>query len=269
MKRKLDFTGKWIVVTGAARGLGREMTKHLILREGAKVIAIDIIEDQLESLVQEMSEYLPNSVVSYGADLSKGDEITRVFASIENKYPVFALINNAGMTHYGPTESSHLNRYEKIIEINFLAAVKLSLLAIDHFKANGEGYILNITSLGGFIPLAYQNVYSASKHALQSFSQALSEETKGTGIEISIYAPGGIKTDMVRESGLAEHFKSVSFGMLDSKTVALKAISCMKNRRDFGTSGFIDNAYILFSKFFPGKLTRKLMSAMYKPAPTT
>lgn len=269
MKRKLDFAGKWVIVTGAARGLGREMTRQLVLREGAKVIAIDIREDLLETLVREMNEYLPGSVISCPADLSKGDEISRAFASIEKDYPIFALINNAGMTHYGPTESSHLDRYEKIIEINFLAAVKMSLLAMDHFKANGKGYILNITSLGGFVPLAYQNIYSASKHALQSFSQALSEETRGSGIGVSIYAPGGIKTDMVLESGLAEHFKSVSFGMLDSKTVARKAIDSMKNRKDIGTSGFMDNGFILFSKFLPGKFTRKLMSAMYKPALTT
>ena len=265
MKKKINFSKKWIIVTGAARGLGKEMTKHLIITEGARVIAVDVKEELLQDLAKEMNEYVQNSVIPITADLSSEDEIRRVFKDITEKYSIFGLVNNAGVTHYGAAESTFIDFYQKMFEINFLAAMKLSLLFIDHFKEKGEGCILNITSLGGIIPIAYQNIYSASKHALQSFSQALYEELKGTGIDICIYAPGGINTSMIKESGLSDHFGSSQFGILDSRIVAVKAINSMKKKRDFATSSFFDYLSVSFCKIVPGKITRRFLSGLYKP----
>jgi len=208
---KLNFKDRTVVVTGAARGLGRCIAWRLVNVEGACVIAVDYRAGELEELRKELEDAKSGSCTTVITDLSSPDGVGMVFDAVRD-LEVFGLVNCAGMTHFGTALSRNLDCYRRIVNVNFMASMQLTLMFADHFRLQGEGCILNISSIAGRLPLAYQNVYSASKHALQCFSEALQGELKGSGVTLSIYAPGGIRTAMVEESGLSDHFGRSNLG---------------------------------------------------------
>jgi len=266
MNKKLsDFSGKKIIVTGAAGGLGQSLVKALILGEKSKVIAIDINEKELIQLKAEIDEICPYSIEIMVADLTNETEIRNIYSTLTEKNTIYGLINNAGMTDFGLTSSNLINKYQKIIELNFLATMKLSLLFLDHFKIKGEGFIYNITSLTGLLPMAYQNIYSASKHAIQCFTFALDEEVNNREIFIGMFAPGGIDTSMFKESGLSSHFEGKNVGIMGPDRVAIKALKNLRKKKLFSTSSFFDALCVISIRLFPGKLSRYVMKQIYKP----
>jgi short-subunit dehydrogenase len=265
LKKTMSLKGKRIVVTGAAKGLGRSIAKRLVKHEDAIVIAIDIDNVRLKKLYENLSVEKPGAIKIITADLSSTEEIRNIYSEITNDSEVYGLINNAGITDYGSTSSKRIDKYQKIVEINFLATMKLSLLFLDHFKENNQGFIYNITSLTGLLPMAYQNIYSASKHAIQSFTYALNDETSHKEIFIGMFAPGGIKTSMFIESGLSEHFDGKNVGMMSPDKVSEKVVGKIKKRVLFSTSSLFDSLCILSIRIFPGSLSRNVMRRIYKP----
>ena len=263
--KSIDLFNKCFVVTGAGRGLGRSLAEHLIRKEQARVIAVDIRIDLLEELKQEMEQFTPGSIQIIQADLSRSDEVDNVFTTSIAMSCVFGIINNAGITHFGPADCGKIDLYTRIMDINYIAAMKLTLLFREYFLLQEKGCILNISSLGGLIPMAYQTAYSASKHAIQSFTEAIIEETICPEITICTYAPGGIATSMVEEAGLSQHFKGKNVRLLTPTLVADKAIRNLKKGRSFGTTSFTDHLFVFGIRLLPRAFTRKIISRIYQP----
>ena len=194
---KLNFKNKWVIVTGASSGLGKEIAIYLAKYEKANLIIAARRVKKLERLKKEIEQDNDTKVEVVGVDLSQSDGVDFLFDKAIKIGHIYAIINNAGLTYYGKTEKAKIENYNQIVNLNFNAVMKLSLLFLDYFQHMGEGGLLNITSEAAFIPTPYQSVYSASKHASQSFTDALREENWKTGIVISSFSPGGIATEMI------------------------------------------------------------------------
>jgi short-subunit dehydrogenase len=261
---KLDFNGRTLVVTGAARGLGRCITQRLVCIEGARVIAVDFRADELEELRKELENFRCGSCIAVATDLSTPEGVEQVIDATRDQ-EIFGLVNCAGITHFGNALSRNLDWYRRMIDVNFMASMQLSLIFADRFRIQGEGCILNISSIAGKLPLAYQNIYSASKHALQCFSEALQGELKGSGVTLSIYAPGGIRTAMVEESGLSDHFGRSNLGFDEPENAARKALKVLQNKKAFATSGLLENFCLAGERFLPTRWTIGMMARLYRP----
>ncbi len=180
MKNKLK--GKIAVVTGANSGIGFAIAQRL-KREGA--IVYDISKNILKN---------ENVKEAFEADVNDFNRISEILEEIyskEGKIDIF--INNAGFGIAGAIEYTKPENIYKQIDTNLSAYIVLSGMAIKYLKES-KGKIVNISSIGGIIPLPFQATYSATKAGVEIFSRALSNEVKPYGIKVTAVLPGDVKT---------------------------------------------------------------------------
>ena len=204
-----------ILVTGATSGLGREMALQLAAR-GEAVIASGRRDARLAELEAQVG------ITGLKLDLSASEEITSTCASLP---PLSGVILNAGITFAEPFTSGNFDKDMSLIQTNVMANVQLIRELLPNLKAQ-KGRILIIASLGGMTPLPYQSVYAGTKAFMVNFGLSLREELKHENIEVSVFAPGGIKTEMTdipALKGLDSQMAPVS----DVAAAALKAYDKM------------------------------------------
>ena len=259
---RVSLSGRNVLITGAARGLGRALALHLGVREGAKLILVDQDEPGLDRLAEQIGSQQPGAVRVLVRDLLETDCARSLFDELEAT-DVHGLVNNAGLTYFGPTEDGQLDRYRSIIELDFRLVVELSLLFLSRFKQRGGGFICNVTSLGSFVPIPYQAIYAAAKAAAQSFSESLSVENRGGAVTICSVAPSGIVTDMIAEAGLTGHMNSHRFSYLSPEEAARQVIRGLKRGKRLIIPGFINRLIYLGINILPRKLLLGLAGRIY------
>lgn len=128
-------------------------------------------------------------------DLEHADSAGKVVEEVlDREGRLDVLINNAGMGIAGPVECTPLSEIRRELEVNFLGQVALCQAALPAMRRLGQGYIVNIGSIAGLIGLPYQAIYSASKFALEGFSEALRLEVRRLGVRVVVIEPGDHRT---------------------------------------------------------------------------
>jgi short-subunit dehydrogenase len=205
---------KNIVVTGGGNGVGRELVLNL-LSKGAKVIAVDINEAALNETVK---------IIGNNANL-----ITRVL-DITNKEAVFkfteeiisvmgfidGVINNAGIIQpFIQLKDLKFEQIDRVMNVNFNGTLFMTKALLPHLLTRPEAHIVNIASMGGFLPVPGQSMYGASKAAVKIMTEALYSELLDTNVKVSVVFPGGIATDIKKNSQITD--KSASADEKGSK----------------------------------------------------
>lgn len=235
----LDLTGKLVVITGASSGLGREIALSLALEEGAHVVLAARRRDRLEEVkaqIESRSLSRAHVLVVDLADEAAADTLFRCSTAIGE---VAAVVNCAGVTFYGATLDAPPDSWRRIIAVNQLASMKTALLFLPYFLQRGSGGILTVTSVYGLVPGPYQNVYAASKHAVQTFMEGLAGEYRGRGVTISTFAAGSMLTEMIQEAGLDRRHGSHRLIFMDPGRTARAAIAAFKKGRVFSVPGIL------------------------------
>ena len=261
---RLNLSDKWVVVTGASSGLGRALAFHLATEEKSNVIIAARRKDKLEELKKEIESIQPSRVEIVEVDLSEPEGADFLFNRAVEIAEIYGLINNAGVTFYGNTEESQYNIYKEIIDVNLIAVMKLSLRFLSYFTERGGGAILNVSSMGAFFPMPYQNVYSASKHAIQVFTEGLYQECRKGGVVISSFAPGGIATEMLTKSGLDKKYDLNSVFNMKAEVVAKKAVRSLKKKKFLSVPGFFNNLVLFLIRLFPRKVVARVLELVYR-----
>lgn len=183
----LQLEGKNVLVTGGSKGIGKAIAKAF-LEEGANVAIVARNEETLEQAKQELS-----NVTAFSADLTKEEERKRVFALFIDKFgTIDVLVNNVGKSNGESTVlKTDLRFFEEAMQLNFFSAVHLSQLALAEMKKNGQGAIINISSIYGR-ESGGKPTYNASKAALISFTKSFANEAIRYGVRVNGVAPGSI-----------------------------------------------------------------------------
>lgn len=197
---KRDLCGLVAVITGASRGIGLAIAKKL---HSQGVIVYDISRTVVAH--EEIQK-------SYSADVNDFEKICLILEEIKTfhgKIDVF--INNAGFGIAGLIQHASKDSIYKQIDTNLSAVVSLSSLAIKYLKES-KGRLVNISSVGGVMPLPYQATYSATKAGVEVFSRALANEVKELGVKVCCVLPGDTKTGftqarVIENSGASEEQK--------------------------------------------------------------
>ncbi len=174
---------KVIIITGASSGFGKATAKYLS-DNGHTVYGICRRE-----MKDEKIHYI-------STDIRNSEEIRkRVGEIVEKEGKIDVLINNAGMGIGGSIELATDEEIDNQIGTNFYGCVNLCRAVLPYMRERREGQIINLSSIGGIMGLPYQGYYSASKFAIEGFSEALATEVKRFGIKISMVEPGDFATN--------------------------------------------------------------------------
>ena len=262
--KKIDFKGKLVVVTGSSSGIGREIAKDLAMGEGADLLIAARRRDHLEALKKEIEDGSGSRVHTLSLDLGAPGAPETLFREATSLGTVFGLVNCAGATFYGKTFDAPPGKYEQIVALNFVSVMKTSMLFVSYFLERTEGALLNVTSSGGLVPCPYQNVYGATKHAIQEFTEVLAWEYRGRGVAICTFAPAGVDTEMTAAEWLrGKRVGSRSF-LMPADKAARFAVRAFKSRKPLEVPGIGNRAGLLLARFLPRRAVAAILGRAFE-----
>lgn len=180
---------KAILITGASSGIGKTTAK-LFQEKGWNVIATmrkPEAEDELNRL---------DNVLVARLDVTDENSVkAAVSAGIAKFGKIDALLNNAGYGAFGPLEATPMEKIERQFDTNVIGLLAVTKAVLPHFRANKDGVIVNISSIGGKVTFPLGTLYHGTKFAVEGLSEALSFEMDAIGVRVKIVEPGVIKTD--------------------------------------------------------------------------
>ncbi|MEY4509205.1 MAG: hypothetical protein RLZZ450_1327 [Pseudomonadota bacterium] len=193
-----ELRGKVVVVTGAGSGIGRALTVALLSR-GAEVAYSDVNEQGLAETKALVAGKGRSS--SHVLDVSKREQWALYAEAVEAEHGgADVIINNAGIAISKPFESLPIEEFELVMNINFWGVIYGSKTFLPYFRKRGAGHIVNISSINGMVPFAFQTPYNCSKYAVLGFSETMMQELRGEPIHITSVHPGGIRTNIARSA---------------------------------------------------------------------
>jgi 3-oxoacyl-[acyl-carrier protein] reductase len=201
MSKKL--VGKVAVVTGASKGIGAAIAKHLAIEGAAVVVNYSSSKDAAERVVNEITK-TGGRAVAIQANVAKPDDIKRLFAETKRAFDKLdILVNNAGVYEFAPLENVTPEHFHKQFDLNVLGLTLASQEAAKHFGASG-GSIINISSVVSHSPVATGSIYSATKAAVDAITKSLAKELGPRKIRVNAINPGMVETEGLRGAGIAE-----------------------------------------------------------------
>jgi NAD(P)-dependent dehydrogenase (short-subunit alcohol dehydrogenase family) len=187
-----NLTGKVVLITGAAGGLGAALC-HRYAAAGARIAALDLDAAKLDALVAELRATGAEALAVLGDITDPAACKSAVAATLAHFGTLDGLINNAGISHRSLLADTDRDVIRRVMEVNFFGAANLTQAALAHIVAR-RGFIVAISSVAGFSPLTGRTGYAASKHALHGFFDSLRSEVEGAGVGVTLVCPSFIRT---------------------------------------------------------------------------
>ena len=202
----IDCKGKNALVTGAGRGIGREIALRLA-QAGANIAVCDVDLSSAQNTAMEI-ESLGQKALALQADVSKANAVADMFAAFFQAFPILdILVNNAGITRDGLIMRMKEEDWDVVIDINLKSAFLCCKEASRHMMKARCGKIVNVASVVGIIGNAGQVNYSASKAGLIGLTKTLAKEFATRNIQVNAVAPGFIQTAMTEKLSAVEKEK--------------------------------------------------------------
>jgi uncharacterized protein len=252
------------LVTGASSGLGEEFAR-LFAADGVDLVLVARRRDRLEALASELRGARKISVHVIAADLAVPEEVERVVREVQAlPVEVEFLVNNAGLGRVGAFAEGPLDAQMVMVDVNVRALVRLSHAFLPGMLARKRGRVLNIGSTAGLQPGPFGAVYYATKAFVNSFTEALAHELKGTGVTATVSLPGATATEFasVAGSGSTALFKS---GVMSSSEVARDAYRAMQRGTPFVVHGWKNRMLAFSVRLGPRSVVRSIAAAMNQP----
>lgn len=220
------------VITGAARGLGKAFSFELSKR-GYNTILIDLPKRELDQTCSEIEEKYNTTSVFYETDLSKIDKIITLTNQLKDNYNFCILINNVGVggtKRFADADVEYLNT---IIQLNVMATTIMTKQLLPVLKKQEKAYVLNVSSVAAFSPVAFKTIYPASKVFVHYFTRGLCEEYKNSNLFFSVVHPGPMRTNNDVTTIINNHTAIGRLGIASPEKVAEISIRRLLKRRRF------------------------------------
>lgn len=200
MSKKL--LGKVAIVTGASKGIGAAIAKHLAAEGAAVVVNYSSSKEAADHVVSEITKN-GGTAMAVQANVADPAEIKRLFAEAKNKFDKLdILVNNAGIYEFAPLEDVTPGHFHKQFDLNVLGLVLASQEAAKHFGPAG-GAIVNISSVVAHSPVATASIYSGTKAAVDAITKSLAKELGPRRIRVNAINPGMVETEGLHGAGIA------------------------------------------------------------------
>lgn len=251
------------LITGASSGLGLEIAK-LFARDGHSLILVARRRDRLEEVAAEFKKQYPAIQVHVvDADLSLPGAGAGLYQKVKALgLNVDFLVNNAGIGLNGAFRELSAEKELQMFDLNARTLLELTHLFLPQMLERKGGRILNVGSTAGFQPGPYMATYYASKAFVNSLSEALHEELKGTGVTCTVLAPGATATEFAKTAGMEKSALFSSSPVASSADVALYGYRAMKAGKAIAVPGFRNRFLVQSLRVSPRFLVRKIAGAL-------
>ena len=239
----MKIDGATALVTGASAGIGREFARQLAPR-CRRLVLVARRRERLEELRDELTRLAPELEVRvHIIDLSQTTQVKELCDWLEQeKIEIDLLINNAGLGDMGRFSTSDPERIERMVSVNMLALTLLTRRVLPAMIQRGNGGILNVSSSAAFLPIAQFSVYAASKAYVNSFSEGLRAELRGSGVSVTALCPGPVKTEFTDVARRPDE-ESIPLGAeivyVSAADVARAGIRAVENDRPLVIPGIV------------------------------
>jgi short-subunit dehydrogenase len=240
---------KSALITGATAGIGSELAE-IMAADGYALALVARDQTRLAARARDLEKKYGVPVKPLARDLSNPAAPAEIFDQLRREsFPVSVLVNNAGFGVFGLFAKNDLAEEMRMLEVNMGAVVRLTKLFLQPMLERRDGRILNVASTASFQPGPWLALYSASKAFVFSFSCALSVETQGTGVSVTVLCPGGTRTEFQQRAGMAE--KGGWFRPMSARSVAEIGYRAMLKRRPIVVAGWKNRLMIEASRRGP------------------
>jgi short-subunit dehydrogenase len=246
------------LVTGASSGIGEEFARQLAAR-GYELVLVARREERLEDLARE----LPSTTHVIASDLAT--EAPALPGRVEALgVDVDLLVNNAGFGIRGRFLEAPGERYAEMVRVNCEAVVVLTRAFLPEMIERGQGGVIVVASTAGMQPLPYEAAYSASKAFALTFTEALHEELRGTGVRALAVNPGPVKTEWQAVAGYDEKTR-VMPGMISAEKCVEDALRAFDRGRRSVITGRMFPWVMRFTQLSPKPVKLRVSERIYRP----
>lgn len=242
---------KTALITGASSGIGLDFAR-LFAEGGYDVVLVARTESKLKALADELSTTHGVRALAVAADLADPAAPGRLMERLKAEgVQVDVLVNNAGYAGYGAFAETDTRMELDMIQVNIGALTALTKAVLPGMLARKSGRILNVASTAAFQPGPLMAVYYATKAYVLSFSEALANETQGTGVTITCLCPGPTKTGFQERAKMEESKLVKGKEIMDSLTVARAGYEGLHQGRAVVVPGFMNKMMVQSVRFLP------------------
>ena len=247
----------YVLITGASSGIGYEIAK-LYASDGYNLILIARNIEKLKAVESELSQY-NIEIKTLSLDISKDSDIKKLINYIEiNKIIVRILINNAGIGSFGDFKDINWENEEALIDINIKSLTRLTKYFLPKIIGVKDGGILNVASTAAFCSGPRMAAYYASKAYVLNLTEAIYEECKEYGINVSCLCPGPVKTSFQSKAGINKSESAKKY-LMDAEEVAKISYKEFKKGKLIIIPGIKNKLLVMGNKFLPRSISRKII----------
>lgn len=221
-----ELSGKVAAVTGAASGIGLECARSL-LREGVSVVLVDRAAETLEKLSSELG---PNAF-PLTIDLTDPSSVSTMMPQILERFGKLDIFHaNAGAYIGGEVVNGDPDAWDRMLNLNINAAFRSVQAVLPHMVEQKTGDIIMTSSIAGLVPVVWEPIYTASKHAVQAFVHTVRRQVARHGIRVGAVAPGPVITALISDWPQAKLDEAIAAGGLMEATEVAEAVMFMLTR---------------------------------------
>lgn len=252
------------LITGASSGIGLDLAR--LMAPEFDLIITARTQSKLEQIAQELQSGKGSHVHVIPADLARAEAPDTIFAEVTRRgLRVDALINNAGFGSYGLFAATDLRTQLEMIQVNIAALTQLTKLFLPAMLERKHGRIMNVASTAGFQPGPLMAVYYATKAYVISFSEAIANELKGTGVTVTCLCPGATATEFAARADM-EKSRLFKMGKMKSVDVARAGYKAMMRGKTTVITGGMNRLLAESVRFSPRKLVTAISRSVNERA---
>jgi len=249
---------KTALITGASSGIGHELAL-IHAKHGDDLVLVARNKNKLKQTKLHLENKFKINVLVIGKDLSIKDAAEEVYHEVRNNnLTIDYLINNAGFGDYGFFHDSDWNKLERMISLNITALTQFTKLFVNDMIAQGSGKIMNVASTAAFQSGPMMAVYFATKAYVLSFSEAINNELKDTGITVTALTPGATESGFMEAASIQDSKLFTGRKLPSAKEVAEYGYKAMMEGKPVAIHGILNYLVANGVRFLPRSLVVKL-----------
>lgn len=261
----MDKKNEYALVTGATSGIGYELAKQFA-KNGYDLVMVARNHDELRTKADEFKSFGVN-VITIAKNLFIEEDAYSLYSELKlNGISPSILVNDAGQGVYGKFQDTDLHREVDVVNLNIVSVLILTKMFLKDRLPKGSGKILNLASIASKAPGPWHSVYHGTKAFILSWSEAIREELKDTGITVTALLPGPTDTDFFNKADMNESkILEDKDNLASPEEVAIDGFNALMNGDDKVVSGLKNKLTVAMSNIATDSMAAHRMAEMQKP----